>query len=53
MEVIAHHLEAGDGLVLQIVATTPAYATPRLGGEITFTSVEFELPTTDALTPGE
>jgi ABC-2 type transport system ATP-binding protein len=51
MEVIAHHLEAGDGLVLQLVATTPAYATPRLGGEITVTSIAIDLPTTEALTP--
>ncbi|HMJ77680.1 MAG TPA: CocE/NonD family hydrolase [Iamia sp.] len=51
MEIVAHHLAAGDELVLQIVATTPAYATPRLGGEITVSGVSIELPTTDALTP--
>lgn len=51
MEVIAQHLEPGAELVLQIVATTPAYATPRLGGETTITDLGVELPTTDALTP--
>ena len=51
MEVVAHHLEPGAELVLQIVATTPAYATPRLGGEITITDLGVELPTTEALTP--
>lgn len=50
LEVVAHHLAEGDSVTLQIVATTPAYATPRLGGEIEVTALDLELPVTDALT---
>jgi hypothetical protein len=37
-------------LVLQLVATTVAYAVPRTGGEVTFSSIDLTLPTTGALT---
>jgi ABC-2 type transport system ATP-binding protein len=44
LEVVVHELEPGDRLVLQLVATTVAYATPRLGGEVTFETIEVSLP---------
>ncbi|HEU5152430.1 MAG TPA: CocE/NonD family hydrolase [Iamia sp.] len=50
LEIVAHHLAAGDELILQIVATTPAFATPRLGGSIDIASLAVSLPTTEALT---
>lgn len=50
LEVVAHHLAAGSGVTLQLVATTPAFATPRLGGELTVTDLSLALPTTEALT---
>ena len=51
LEVVAHHLVEGARVTLQLVATTPAYATPRLGGELTVTDVALELPTTCRLRP--
>ena len=51
LESVIHHLEAGETLTLQIVATTGAYAEPRLGGEVGFTDIAVSLPTTAALTP--
>jgi len=51
LEEIAHHLVVGRRLRLQLVATTVAYATPRLGGTIDVTHIELELPTTTALEP--
>ncbi|MGH9229479.1 MAG: CocE/NonD family hydrolase [Acidimicrobiales bacterium] len=51
LEVVAHHLVEGARVILQLVATTPAYATPRLGGELTVTDIALELPTTDDLSP--
>jgi ABC-2 type transport system ATP-binding protein len=51
LESVIHHLEAGETLTLQVVATTGAYAEPRLGGDVSFTSVAVSLPTTTALTP--
>ncbi len=44
LEVIAQHLEVGQDLTLQLVATTSAYATPRLGGEITFDEIGLSIP---------
>lgn len=52
LESVIHHLEAGETLTLQVVATTGAYAEPRLGGEVSFTEVAVALPTTAALTAG-
>jgi ABC-2 type transport system ATP-binding protein len=51
LEVVAHRYRQHDDVVLQVVATTPAYATPRLGGSIEVTALSVDLPTTDALTP--
>ncbi|MBX3287499.1 MAG: peptidase S15, partial [Actinobacteria bacterium] len=44
LEVIAQHLEEGHDLTLQLVATTTAYATPRLGGQITFDEIGISIP---------
>jgi ABC-2 type transport system ATP-binding protein len=49
LEVIAQYLRPNAPLVLQIVATTVAYATPRLGGVVTFGSIEVSIPITDRL----
>lgn len=51
LEVVAQHVRPGDRLTLQLVATTPAYATPRLGGSVTVSAIDLSLPTTSALTP--
>ena len=50
LEVVAHHLAAGDSLTLQLVATTVSYATPRLGGSVTFSAIEVELPVATGFT---
>ena len=42
--------KAGELLTLQLVATTPAYAEPRLGGNITFDAVNITLPTVTGVT---
>lgn len=52
LEIVAHRLVEGARLELQLVATTTAYATPRLGGEITFRSIEIGLPVVEGLTGG-
>lgn len=44
LETVAHRLEAGDTLTLQLVATTVSYAEPRLGGSIDLSSIEITLP---------
>ena len=45
LEVIAFTARAGSHLTLQLVATSTAYAQPRLGGTITFTGMHVSLPT--------
>ena len=45
LELIAQHLTPGHTVTLQLVATTVAYAVPRLDGRITFDSVTISLPT--------
>lgn len=52
LEVVAQRLRAGDALTLQIVATTSAYAVPRLGGEVAFEHIELTLPTVVGLRAG-
>ncbi len=52
LEVISHAAPAGSTITLQLVATTVAYATPRLGGSIEVESIEVELPVVDGLTSG-
>jgi ABC-2 type transport system ATP-binding protein len=44
LEVIAQHLRPGHTLTLQLVATTVAYSTPRLGGQVGFEQIRIELP---------
>ena len=50
LEVVAHHLTDGASVTLQLVATTFAFAVPRLGGELTAISIELELPVAQSLT---
>jgi len=51
LEVIAQRIAPGSALTLQLVASTVAYATPRLGGSITFRSIEITVPVvTEGLT---
>ena len=49
LESIGYTAKAGGSLELQLVATTVAYVTPRLGGTITFAHVRVELPTVKGL----
>ena len=46
LEIVAHAAAAGQHLTLQLVATTVAYAQPRLGGTVTFDKIDISLPTT-------
>lgn len=52
LEVVAQYLKPGQTVTLQLVATTVAYAVPRLGGEITFEAITITLPTSAALKQG-
>jgi hypothetical protein len=45
METIGYTARVGTSLELQLVATTVAYVTPRLGGSIDFSHVMVSLPT--------
>ena len=45
LEVIAFTARAGSHLTLQLVATSTAYAQPRLGGSIEFSEIQISLPT--------
>ena len=46
LEIVAHTLRGRGGITLQLVASTPAYAQPQLGGSIRFRSVTLRLPVT-------
>ena len=49
LEMVAQTVIPGTTLTLQLVATTVAYAQPRLGGSVDFESIEISLPVmTDA-----
>lgn len=50
LEIVAFTAKAGAHLTLQLVVTTTAYAKPRLGGSIDFSSVHVELPTVTGVT---
>ena len=50
METIGYTAKAGSSLELQLVATTVAYITPRLGGSVDFSRVVVTLPTVRGLT---
>ena len=47
---VGQQLARGESLTLQLVATTVAYAPPRLGGRVEFTKVHLVLPTARGLT---
>ncbi|MFM7063316.1 MAG: hypothetical protein ACKO04_07460 [Actinomycetes bacterium] len=49
---IAFSARPGQSLTLQLVATTSAYATPRLGGSVTFSKVVVSLPTVTGTSTG-
>ena len=51
LEVIAFTARARTRLILQLVATSTAYAQPRLGGTIDFTGIHLSLPTAADLLP--
>jgi ABC-2 type transport system ATP-binding protein len=44
LESIAHTIGKGQTLTLQLVATTVAYAQPRLGGSVDFKDIALTLP---------
>ena len=44
LETVAHSLPKGGTLTLQLVATTVAYAQPRLGGRVDFSDIALTLP---------
>ena len=50
MEAVSYSATGGATLTLQVVATTVAYVTPRLGGSIAFSRIHVELPTVTGLT---
>ena len=49
LESVSYTAKAGSSLQLQLVATTVAYITPRLGGTINFDRVKVEVPTAEGL----
>jgi ABC-2 type transport system ATP-binding protein len=49
MEMVAYTGTPGEHLDLQLVATTVAYAQPRLGGTVDFTHIHLTLPTAATL----
>jgi ABC-2 type transport system ATP-binding protein len=49
LESVGYTAKAGASLELQLVATTVAYITPRLGGTITFERVKVAVPTARGL----
>ena len=49
LEAMGYTVKAGTSLELQLVATTVAYITPRLGGTIKFSRVTVVLPTVKGL----
>lgn len=51
LETIAQRVHPGSNLTLQIVATTPAYVVPRLGGEVTFDEITISVPLVTSMTP--
>jgi ABC-2 type transport system ATP-binding protein len=51
MEVVSFAASAGGSVTLQVVATTVAYAQPRLGGEVELSRIEVSLPVVEGLSP--
>ena len=52
LEDIAFTARPGTPVTLQLVATTTAYAQPRLGGSITFDAIDVSLPVATGLAAG-
>ena len=50
LEIVVFTAKPGSHLTLQLVATTVAYAQPRLGGRIDFGAVQVTLPTVTGVT---
>lgn len=53
LEVVAFAARPDSKLSLQVVATTVAYAQPRLGGKVTLAKVTVELPVAKGVVPPE
>jgi ABC-2 type transport system ATP-binding protein len=51
LEVVSYAMTRSSRLTLQLVATTVAYARPRLGGSVTFDSIDVSLPVTSGTAP--
>lgn len=51
LEIVSQALAPGQHVVLQLVATTVAYAQPRLGGSVTFSAINVTLPVVSGLKP--
>ena len=51
LEIVSQAVAPGQHLVLQLVATTVAYAQPRLGGSVTFRAINVTLPVVSGLKP--
>ena len=51
LEMVAQHMTAGSSVTLQLVATTVAYAAPRLGGQVDFSSIQIALPVVTDVAP--
>jgi len=51
LETVVAALHPGARLTLQLVATTVAYATPRLGGHVAFDRIHLSLPVAAGLSP--
>ena len=49
LEIVSQQLARGETLTLQLVATTVAYAQPRLGGRVHFTKIRIEIPVVQGL----
>ena len=49
LETVSYTAQSGASLELQLVASTVAYITPRLGGTVTFERVRVDLPTAKGL----
>ncbi|MEI7617670.1 MAG: alpha/beta fold hydrolase [Actinomycetota bacterium] len=50
LEVVAFTAHPGTSVTLQLVATTVAYAQPRLGGSIDFSAISISIPTGTGIT---
>ena len=51
LEIVSQAVAPGQHVVLQLVATTVAYAQPRLGGSVTFSAINVTLPVVSGLKP--